>query len=93
LLVEKYYADHLYIKIIAPFGRWIGGRLWQWGDVKIIDGAIVNGSAKLVGFVSSRIRNIQTGYLYSYAFTMIVGLVVLIAVFVYGWDKIINILG
>jgi len=93
LLIEKYYADHLYIKLIAPFGRWLGDKLWQWGDVRLIDGAIVNGSAKMVGYVSSKIRNIQTGYLYSYAFTMIVGLVVLIAVFVYGWDKIISILG
>jgi NADH-quinone oxidoreductase subunit L len=93
LLIEKYYADHLYVKIIAPFGRWFGNKLWQWGDVRIIDGALVNGSAKMVGYISSKVRNIQTGYLYSYAFTMIVGLVVLIAVFVYGWDKIINILG
>jgi len=93
LLVEKYYADHLYIKLIAPFGRWLGDKLWRWGDVKIIDGAIVNGSAKTVGFVASKIRNIQTGFLYTYAFTMIVGLVVLIAVFVYGWDKIISTLG
>jgi NADH-quinone oxidoreductase subunit L len=93
LLVEKYYADHLYIKLIAPLGRWIGDRLWQLGDVKIIDGVLVNGSAKMVGYISSKIRNIQTGYLYTYAFTMIVGLVVLIAVFVYGWDKIISTLG
>ncbi len=93
LLVEKYYADHLYIKLIAPFGRWLGDKLWRWGDVKIIDGAIVNGSAKTVGFVASKVRNIQTGFLYTYAFTMIVGLVVLIAVFVYGWDKIISTLG
>ena len=93
LLVEKYYADHLYIKLIAPLGRWIGDRLWQMGDVKIIDGAIVNGSAKMVGYVASKIRNIQTGYLYTYAFTMIVGMVVLIAIFVYGWDKIISTLG
>ncbi len=93
LLIEKYYADHLYIKIIAPLSRWIGDKLWQWGDVKIIDGAIVNGSAKSVGFIASKIRNIQTGYLYTYAFAMIVGLVVLIAVFVYGWDKIISTLG
>ena len=93
LLVEKYYADHFYIKLIAPLGRWLGDKLWQWGDVKIIDGAIVNGSAKTVGYISSKIRNIQTGYLYTYAFTMIVGLVVFIAVFVYGWDKIISTLG
>ena len=93
LLVEKYYADHLYIKIIAPMGRWIGNKLWQWGDVKVIDGSIVNGSANFVGYIAKKIRHIQTGYLYTYAFAMIVGLVVLIAVFVYGWDKIISTIG
>ena len=93
LLIEKYYMDHLYIKLIAPFGRWLGDKLWQWGDVKIIDGTIVNGSARTVGYISSKLRNIQTGFLYTYAFTMIIGLVILIAVFVYGWDKIISTLG
>ena len=93
LLIEKYYADHLYIKIIAPASRWLGNKLWQWGDVKIIDETIVNGSANSIGYIASKVRHIQTGYLYTYAFAMIVGLVVLIAVFVYDWDKIISTLG
>jgi len=54
---------------------------------------MVNGSAKTVGYIASKVRNIQTGYLYTYAFTMIVGLVVLIAIFVYGWDKLLSTLG
>jgi len=93
LLIEKYYADHFYIKLVAPMSRWIGEKLWQWGDVKIIDETIVNGSAKTVGYIASKIRHIQTGFLYTYAFAMIIGLVILIAVFVYGWDKIISTLG
>ncbi|VAW94367.1 NADH-ubiquinone oxidoreductase chain L [hydrothermal vent metagenome] len=93
LLIEKYYADHLYIKIIAPASLWLGDKLWQWGDVKVIDGTMVNGSAKTVGYIASKVRNIQTGYLYTYAFAMIVGLVVLIAIFVYGWDKLLSTLG
>jgi len=88
LLVQKYFMDHLYIKLIAPVGRWFGNLLWQWGDVKMIDGTLVNGSANTVGAVAHVIRKIQTGYLYSYAFAMILGLMVLIGAFTFGWIKI-----
>jgi NADH-quinone oxidoreductase subunit L len=47
--------------------------LWKLGDVKFIDGWIVNGSAQLVGALSTRLRRIQTGYIYHYAFAMIFG--------------------
>jgi NADH-quinone oxidoreductase subunit L len=50
------------------------------GDVAVIDGVIVNGSARLIGWVSSVVRQIQTGYLYTYAFVMIIGLSLMI-----GW--------
>jgi len=93
LLVEKYFADHLYIRFIAPFGRWFGNKLWQWGDVKTIDGAIINGSANTVAVVASRVRKVQTGYLYTYAFAMIVGLIILIAGYVIGWETIMKSLG
>jgi NADH-quinone oxidoreductase subunit L len=85
LLVQKYFMDHLYIKLIAPLGRWFGTLLWQWGDVKIIDGTLVNGSANTVGVVARVVRHVQSGYLYHYAFAMILGLMVLIAVFTLGW--------
>ena len=55
---------------------------WKFGDEKLIDGLIVNGSAKTVGYISSVIRHIQTGYLYHYAFAMIIGLIVLMGLFV-----------
>jgi NADH-quinone oxidoreductase subunit L len=93
LLVEKYYADHFYIKLIAPLGRWFGGRLWQWGDVKSIDGFVVNGSANSVAAFASRIRKVQTGYLYTYAFAMIIGLIILIGTYVIGWETIMRKIG
>ncbi len=93
LLVEKYYADHFYIKFIAPMGRWFGDKLWQWGDVKTIDGAMINGSANTVALIASKVRKVQTGYLYTYAFAMIVGLIILIAGYVIGWETIMNKLG
>jgi NADH-quinone oxidoreductase subunit L len=93
LLVEKYYADHFYIKLIAPLGRWFGGKLWQWGDVKSIDGFVVNGSANSVAAFASKIRKVQTGYLYTYAFAMIIGLIILIGTYVIGWETIMRKIG
>jgi len=52
--------------------------LWKVGDVTLIDGAAVNGSARLVGWVATMVRHIQTGYLYTYAFAMVIGLATLI---------------
>ena len=79
LLERKYFMDDLYIKIFAAGGRSAGGVLWKFGDVKFIDGLLVNGSAAAVGWFASVIRNIQTGYLYHYAFAMILGLLFFIS--------------
>jgi NADH-quinone oxidoreductase subunit L len=62
--------------------RGLGNRLWQIGDVVLIDGLVVNGSAKLVGWFSSIVRHIQTGLLYHYAFAMIIGVLMLLTLFV-----------
>ena len=59
------------------FGRGLGRGLWRGGDVAVIDGVMVNGSAKLVGLVSRITRFFQTGYIYHYAFTMIIGVFLL----------------
>jgi NADH-quinone oxidoreductase subunit L len=80
LLDRKYYFDDLYIKGFAAGGRGIGHFLWQKGDQLIIDGFLVNGTAKAVGRLAGVMRHIQTGYLYTYAFAMIIGLTVLL-----GW--------
>jgi len=82
VLVNKYFADKFNEVVFAGGSRGIGKFLWQIGDVKIIDGLIVNGSAKTVGAISAVIRHIQTGYLYHYAFAMIIGLIILMGLFV-----------
>jgi len=82
VLENKYYADKFNEIVFAGGSLSIGKFLWRFGDEKIIDGLIVNGSARTVGYMSSVIRHVQTGYLYHYAFAMIIGLIVLIGLFV-----------
>jgi NADH-quinone oxidoreductase subunit L len=79
---NKYYMDHLYLNVFAGAGRAIGQMLWKVGDVLMIDGVVVNGSARLVGWFSTVVRHLQTGYLYHYAFAMIAGMVALVSIFV-----------
>ena len=55
-----------------------GTGLWKGGDVAVIDGVFVNGSARLVAWLATMIRRIQTGYIYNYAFAMIFGIVLLL---------------
>ncbi|WP_035053480.1 NADH-quinone oxidoreductase subunit L [Andreprevotia chitinilytica] len=83
LLENKYYMDHIYINGFAAFGRALGTVLWKVGDVLMIDGLLVNGSAKVVGFFSSVVRRLQTGYIYHYAFAMIIGALVLVSWWVF----------
>jgi NADH-quinone oxidoreductase subunit L len=80
VLAHKYYFDEFNEKVIARSCTWLGNFLWRAGDVTIIDGVFVNGSARLVGWTASVVRHIQTGYLYTYAFVMIIGLSVML-----GW--------
>jgi NADH-quinone oxidoreductase subunit L len=79
LLVNKYYFDWFNEKVIAAGSRALGQALWKGGDVAVIDGAAVNGSARLVGWVANVARGLQSGYLYHYAFATIIGLSVLLA--------------
>ncbi|MDR9436807.1 MAG: NADH-quinone oxidoreductase subunit L [Thiohalophilus sp.] len=83
ILINKYGFDRFNEIVFAGGGRQIGQKLWRIGDVKLIDGLIVNGSAALVGWFAGRIRHVQTGYLYHYAFAMIIGVVVLLGLFVF----------
>ncbi len=83
LFVRKYYFDEIYQAVFAGGARNTGNTLWQWGDVRIIDGFLVNGTARMVRRFSALIRKVQTGYLYHYAFAMIIGLLLLLAVFVH----------
>ncbi|MEN8216547.1 MAG: NADH-quinone oxidoreductase subunit L [Pseudomonadota bacterium] len=84
ILLDKYGFDRFNDWFFAGGARGIGSLMWRIGDVKLIDG-LVNGTAKLVGWFSGNLRQLQTGYLYHYAFAMILGLAVLLGVFVlYG---------
>jgi NADH-quinone oxidoreductase subunit L len=74
ILVNKYGFDWFNEHIIAPFARGLGATLWKGGDELLIDGALVNGSARMVGWLGSVMRYAQSGYLYHYAFAMILGL-------------------
>jgi NADH-quinone oxidoreductase subunit L len=74
LLDRKYYFDDLYIKGFAAGGRSAGRFLWQQGDELVIDGMMVNGTARSVGRLAAVLRQLQTGYLYHYAFAMIIAL-------------------
>ena len=79
LLVNKYYFDAFNERVIAAGSRALGHALWRGGDVAVIDGAAVNGSARLVGWLARVARALQTGYLYHYAFATIIGLSALLA--------------
>jgi NADH-quinone oxidoreductase subunit L len=79
MLDRKYYFDDLYINGFAAGGRAFGRFLWRKGDELVIDGIIVNGTANSVGRLAGVLRRLQTGYLYHYAFAMIIGLTVLLA--------------
>jgi len=79
LLANKYYFDAFNERFIAGGSRALGNLLWRGGDVAIIDGAAVNGSARVVGWLADAVRGVQSGYLYHYAFATIIGLSALLA--------------
>jgi len=80
LLLNKYYFDWFNEKILSTLARGLGFTLWKAGDQVLIDGALVNGSAATVGWIGSIVRRVQNGYLYAYAFWMVIGLAVML-----GW--------
>ncbi len=79
VLENNYGFDAFYDSFFAGGSRKLGRLFSNIGDTKLIDGLLVNGTAKSVGWLSSKIRHVQTGYLYHYAFAMIVGLLALIS--------------
>lgn len=82
VLERKYGFDELYQTLFARGSRGLGSVFWKFGDQKVIDGLVVNGSAQSVGFFAGLVRRIQSGYLYHYAFAMILGLIALLSAFV-----------
>ncbi|MHA4866819.1 NADH-quinone oxidoreductase subunit L [Duganella sp. PWIR1] len=85
LLDNKYYMDKFNEAVFAGGARLLGNGLWNFGDKKLIDGLLVNGSAKLVGWFSTLTRLAQTGYIYHYAFVMILGILGFLVYFLPFW--------
>lgn len=81
ILDNKYGFDAFNEKFFAGGSRLIGSKLWQLGDVTIIDGFFVNGTARLVGRIAAVIRHLQSGLIYHYAFAMIIGAFLLLTFF------------
>jgi NADH-quinone oxidoreductase subunit L len=88
LLDNKYYMDRINEIVFAGGARLLGTGLWKGGDVAIIDGVAVNGSARLVGWFAGVVRHVQSGYIYHYAFAMLLGIAVVLFFFMtlpYVW--------
>lgn len=83
LLDRKYYIDEFYSWLFAGGTRALGTTLWKFGDIKVIDGFFVNGTARVVALTATLVRSYQTGYIYHYAFTMIVGIFVILTLWLY----------
>ncbi|HZZ91713.1 MAG TPA: NADH-quinone oxidoreductase subunit L [Usitatibacter sp.] len=81
VLENKYYFDDFNDWFFAGGARRLGTGLWAWGDKTIIDGIMVNGTARLIGWFSGVARRMQTGFIYHYAFGMIFGVVALLSFF------------
>ncbi len=81
MLINKYWFDELYSTIFASGARLIGGTLWRRGDQNVIDGFFVNGTAHLVERFSRLVKAFQSGYIYHYAFAMLIGVFALVTWF------------
>ncbi|TFL13824.1 NADH-quinone oxidoreductase subunit L [Pusillimonas caeni] len=82
LLENKYYADWFNEQVVSRLALGLGRGLWQGGDRGFIDGIVVNGSAKVVGWVAAISRHLQSGFIYHYAFAMIIGIMAFLTFFV-----------
>ena len=78
ILMEKYGLDRFNDWFFAGGSRALGTGLWKGGDIAVIDNVMVNGSARLVGWFAAVIRHVQSGYIYHYAFAMIIGILLLL---------------
>ncbi len=83
-LLNKWYVDELYDVIFVRPTKWLGRFLWKKGDGYIIDGFGPNGIAAGVLDVTRNVVKVQTGYLYHYAFAMLIGVAGFITWFIFG---------
>jgi NADH-quinone oxidoreductase subunit L len=83
VLDRKYWFDEIYQATLARGSLLLGRGLWKGGDVGVIDNVLIDGTSAAVGRVAGIVRRLQTGYLYTYAFAMILGLVALLGGLLY----------
>jgi NADH-quinone oxidoreductase subunit L len=82
ILENKYGFDSFNERVFAGGSRLIGSKLWQIGDVQLIDGVMVNGTANLMGKIAGKVRQLQSGLIYHYAFVMIIGVFLFLTFFI-----------
>lgn len=82
ILENKYGFDSFNERVFAGGSRLIGSKLWQIGDIQLIDGAMVNGTANLMGKIAGKVRQLQSGLIYHYAFVMIIGVFLFLTFFI-----------
>jgi NADH-quinone oxidoreductase subunit L len=78
ILDRKYWVDDIYFAVFARGGVALGRMFWKGGDAAVIDGVLIDGSASMIQRIASAMRRLQSGYLYHYAFAMILGLILLL---------------
>ncbi|MCF6301185.1 MAG: NADH-quinone oxidoreductase subunit L [Proteobacteria bacterium] len=83
ILINKYGFDHFNQKYIAGGTLKLGNLLWKWSESKMIDGWVVNGSAKVVDKISRLLRGFQSGYVYHYALVMVISVVLFIGLYLF----------
>ncbi len=83
VLVHKYWFDEINETVFVSGAQAAGRLLWTIGDVKLIDGLMVNGTARVIAWTSAIARRLQSGYIYHYAFAMIIGLFLLMTFFLH----------
>lgn len=83
-LLNKWYFDELYDFLFVRSAKWLGNFLWKEGDGRVIDGFGPNGVAARVMDVTGRVVRLQSGYLYHYAFAMLIGIAALVTWMMFG---------
>ncbi len=78
VLDRKYWIDDIYFAVFAKGGQKLGRLFWKAGDAAVIDGVMVDGTTAMTRRVAAGMRRLQSGYLYQYAFAMILGLILLL---------------
>ena len=82
ILENKYGFDSFNERVFAGGARLIGDKFWKIGDIQLIDGTMVNGTANLIGRIAQKVRHLQSGLIYHYAFAMIIGVFLFLTFFI-----------